>query len=896
MVVSVPILARADVLLIGGTLPAISLARECSAKGHSVFVATPWAFLGEDLCATLDLASPKSAAFQALLGTDDFATPRAIKAAADAALIEAGIPFLFQMRPIGPMRDEAGRICGVLFGTRTGFQAIQARVVIDTTPFSTFARAAGVPFEPLTGGVRHVVAHVLGQASDGDGAYSVQVERAEIQNENRAFPLVRVEADLEFPDGSPRGIATTLNTFRTRFFHPDAVEAPEEITVDWQSAPLAPIPVSAETPVFVGVPSLAQVEAFLAALPAEPGKPASFGTFPSPAGAPDAAERAFDVVRRSGYPRFGDKPVLPLDLTAFPLLDTCDVYVAGAGTGGAPAAISAGRSGVRTICTENLSILGGLMTVGRIGRYWFGRRVGFAQEGDKAVNAVAPGNRNNRDGGFNGDWRADWFLREALASGVCVLPQTLALAAAIQPGGTADTVCGALVSCPWGTGIIRAGAVVDATGNGDIAAAAGAQPLETLSREPAVQGAGVSPIQLGISYTNNDFTFVLDSDVVDATRAFVTAHARYPEHFDTASILGTRERRRIRGDVVLHPVDFYAGRTYHDTVCVASSNFDTHGYTLSPLFMVVPPTHDPLTADVPLRALTPQGLERILVTGLAVSADRDAMPLIRMMADVQNQGFAAGRIAAEAARANLPVRGIALRPIQHELVQLGLLPERVLTDTDHVPEPDETDPNTDAARLLANPDAARPILRQRLAGQPDNLAAAQLLAFLGDDTGRTLLLRTLDAPWDEGWNYTGMGQFGRSVSPMDVSLLALQRIGGSPAALLRKLSELTMGHAFSHIRTVCLCLLDAPAPEAVPDLERLLAEPGATGHAIATPGRAIETNRPDYNDTSLRNAQLRELYTARALYACQPGHARATEILASYRNGMQGAYIPFATV
>ena len=94
MVVSVPILARADVLLIGGTLPAISLARECSAKGHSVFVATPWAFLGEDLCATLDLASPKSAAFQALLGTDDFATPRAIKAAADAALIEAGIPFL----------------------------------------------------------------------------------------------------------------------------------------------------------------------------------------------------------------------------------------------------------------------------------------------------------------------------------------------------------------------------------------------------------------------------------------------------------------------------------------------------------------------------------------------------------------------------------------------------------------------------------------------------------------------------------------------------------------------------------------------------------------------------------------------------------------------------------
>ena len=44
------------------------------------------------------------------------------------------------------------------------------------------------------------------------------------------------------------------------------------------------------------------------------------------------------------------------------------------------------------------------------------------------------------------------------------------------------------------------------------------------------------------------------------------------------------------------------------------------------------------------------GLDGILVSGIGISAQRDAQPLVRMQPDVQNQGYAAGVAAAMAAK------------------------------------------------------------------------------------------------------------------------------------------------------------------------------------------------------------------------------------------------------
>src|SRR5690606_35857343 len=115
----------------------------------------------------------------------------------------------------------------------------------------------------------------------------------------------------------------------------------------------------------------------------------------------------------------------------------------------------------------------------------------------------------------------------------------------------------------------------------------------------------------------------------------------------------TRERRRVVGDFTISALDIYNGRTYPDTISIHKSSFDTHGFTEDPFFALKPPALGgvDVTAYVPYRSLLPKGLEGIIVTGLGASAHRDAMPVIRMQACLQNQGYAVGLATSMAAKA-----------------------------------------------------------------------------------------------------------------------------------------------------------------------------------------------------------------------------------------------------
>ena len=72
-----------------------------------------------------------------------------------------------------------------------------------------------------------------------------------------------------------------------------------------------------------------------------------------------------------------------------------------------------------------------------------------------------------------------------------------------------------------------------------------------------------------------------------------------------------------------------------------------------------------------------------------------------------------------------------------------------------------------------------PLLREaysEVVGSKAKLTYAHLLGVLGDPTGtETLLDAVASAEWDKGWNYTGMGQFGMSLSPLDSLIIALGR-------------------------------------------------------------------------------------------------------------------------
>jgi hypothetical protein len=66
---------------------------------------------------------------------------------------------------------------------------------------------------------------------------------------------------------------------------------------------------------------------------------------------------------------------------------------------------------------------------------------------------------------------------------------------------------GVIVATPDGRGVVLAKNVVDATGNADVAVAAGAACVFVGADEIAVQGVGLSPKRLGASYINSDFGY-----------------------------------------------------------------------------------------------------------------------------------------------------------------------------------------------------------------------------------------------------------------------------------------------------------------------------------------------------------------------------------------------------
>ncbi len=172
----------------------------------------------------------------------------------------------------------------------------------------------------------------------------------------------------------------------------------------------------------------------------------------------------------------------------------------------------------------------------------------------------------------------------------------------------------------------------------------------------AQQGTGLPPVKLSPSYTNTDFTIVDETDMLDIWHLFVYAKSKYASAFDMGQLIDTRERRRIVGEFTMTLPDQINDRTYPDTISLAYSNFDTHGYTVDPYLLVEHPEHKGVTVNIPYRCLLPSGLEGILVTGLGISVHRDAVPLTRMQPDIHNQGYAAGLIAATAA-----AKGQALR-------------------------------------------------------------------------------------------------------------------------------------------------------------------------------------------------------------------------------------------
>jgi hypothetical protein len=332
---------------------------------------------------------------------------------------------------------------------------------------------------------------------------------------------------------------------------------------------------------------------------------------------------------------------------SLPLDETWDVIVVGGGPAGCAAATAAAREGVRTLLLEATGTLGGMGTAGLVP--WFcgysdGEKIiarGLAERVRCALRDNMPHLRKAMEGNplFAPSIDPELLKRVyddmVTGAGAKVLFHSSLCAVEKSIEGTPDAI---VISSKTGLSAYRAKVYVDCTGDGDLAAWAGApfekgdksggmQPAthcfvisnvdeEKLAKGPQIHfydpespvwkamrsdqyplivelhscNRKIAPRTFGF---NAGHVFDVDNtDPASTTSALLQgrqmaaqyrdAFAKYhPAFFEavlvaTGSLLGVRETRRILGDYVLTVQDYDARRSFPDEICRNAYGIDVH--------------------------------------------------------------------------------------------------------------------------------------------------------------------------------------------------------------------------------------------------------------------------------------------------------------------------------
>jgi flavin-dependent dehydrogenase len=956
----IPVAYNVDVVVVGGASAGVAAAVEASQAGAKVFLLAQEPYLGEDICGTYHLWTDDKNVLNTELGKAIFKnglpTPLHVKHTLDNALIDNNIPFLYSCFATDILTDGNGNPAGIVMANRSGRQAIIAKTVIDATPRGLVARIAGAKFGTYPTGKQEFKFTVVGNDIKTAPGLSAKVydEPVRVQwkssgkssgggsfskNDVR-YKAIEYTLQINMNDGSFASFAKAEQIARDLTWDANQVESsdllfqnpPDKMAgkkrwnstkVDVDKINLKVFQPKKTDNLFVlsGSAGLSKkaAESVLA-----PGKMIRIGerigkqaaVIASTVSEPKQITFKQKINENSISGNVGElldglRPTLNRgtvfsEETTLPVFGEYDVVVMGGGTAGAPAGVGAAQKGAKTLVLDYMHGLGGIGTFGMIGRYYHGYRKGFTNIVDRGVRNMGPDNPRKKESlaEWVFDWKTEYYRREIRKAGGEIWFGVIGCGAYVENG----RVKGVVVATPAGRGVVLSHSVIDSTGSADVAIAAGAAYRYTDGNSIAVQGAGFPFKNPNDFYNNTDWTFTNDTDLLDVWRTMVIAKDKFDTQYDIGKLPQTRERRRMVGDFTVSVLDVYNGRTYPDTISVHLSSFDTHGFTEDPFFALKPPAHSgaDVTAFVPFRALLPKGLEGIAVTGLGASADRDAMPVIRMQPCLQNQGFAVGNAAAMAAKNNQKIRYIDIKKLQKELVKIGSMPQHVLTDIDNYPPPYEKIQEA-AKTVVNNLEGLEIVLWDREKGigaltdrfyntenEKDKLVYARILGMIGVPTGWKELIKAIDSfdDWDEGWNFRGMGQFGKSLSYLDSLIIASGRTKKTEVlpSIFRLMKKLTPESYFSHFRAVAIALETIGNQKAAEPLYELLQMPGMRGHSMPDIQTAKRLTPPDKTDVTTRNNSLRELILGRALYRCGDFKGTGNQILNDYSKDLRGHY------
>jgi hypothetical protein len=425
-----------------------------------------------------------------------------------------------------------------------------------------------------------------------------------------------------------------------------------------------------------------------------------------------------------------------------PVYRTCDVLVVGGGPSGTAAAVAAARSGADVVLLERYNHLGGLSTGGLviwIDRMtdWSGKHVirGFAEEiMDRLPADAVAGPAREEWGSKDPERAAHWSQRTAAYHGVVtwsptVDPERLKLASqeivleqnvrlvfhswAAMPLLQEGKVRGAIFESKAGRQAVRAKVVVDATGDGDLFARAGAayeSDIEAADIHHCMNTAwllgGVdmdrwiefkagSPEQFAqfmargreevkaferpfVSWRNDIALFMGPRqsgfsalDVDDQSEVEIRSHRLMARHLDfyrahapgfenaflflSAPQLGVRHARRLTGVAKMLRAHWPTAQVFDDEIGVTPS--------VSPKFPNI---------SIPYGSLVPAELDGLLACGRHIACDPNSHGFMREIPQCWITGQAAGIGAALAANRGVEPRAIDLDELQAALAGQGV--------------------------------------------------------------------------------------------------------------------------------------------------------------------------------------------------------------------------------
>ena len=396
--------------------------------------------------------------------------------------------------------------------------------------------------------------------------------------------------------------------------------------------------------------------------------------------------------------------------------DQYDVVVVGGGPGGVCAAVGAAQEGASVLLIERYGFLGGMATAGLVNPFMpykiGGQRLTSAVFNELLDRLQEAGALAEDEQVFDDEAAKIVLDRMMLDHGVDLLFHSTLVGAEMEKQQIARIHTMGKSGKVDATGTI----FVDGTGDGDLAAQAGApveigrakdglcQPMTLCFRIGGVTGEpGLAELRQELTdifliakaagevdnpredilifatlvphIFHFNTTRVIQRDATstfDMTAAELEGRRQVAELFDLfkrrsprlkdaylvkmAAQIGVRESRRVMGEYVLNVAEVIEGCKFDDGIARSRYPVDIHSPTgEGTVIQRLPPGE---YYEVPYRCLVPQGVDNLLIGSRCISATHEAHSSLRVMPVVAGIGEAAGVAAAWAAREGVTPREI----------------------------------------------------------------------------------------------------------------------------------------------------------------------------------------------------------------------------------------------